>query len=536
MRSINVLLAVLVSVALALLVFEGGLRLVAPAFRPVETINQFHPKLGWVKRTDAEVDRKTSEFDITFHTNAQGLRHDADIALQKRPNTFRTMMLGDSFVLGYTVDREDLFLDLLERWWHKEERRAQVVNAGTEGYSTDQEVAWFQEYGKAYGPDLVLLFPYENDLYWNGQTQYNRFPKPRFRPDGKRESGELEDPGPGSKLSKTAIGRFFQIAILPRFQRNDGPPPHHFQPQGTDTWVYSEFAPLFEDQPDFMADAVARTRGALTALKRDCDAIGARLVMVPIPSESAIHPEERAKFQETALAGVPEAAWSPDRPVDTFLSLARELDIDALDARAFLRARAEKGGEPLYFDREWHFNPAGNRAFAEFLHDELETINALPEEHSALTAAAMPEAPPQPTGLAAFVGSFAIKLFAGLWLVLGTLYCLTYRDEKAPLAFLKVGGMLALVFGIVLGGTRLLGSLSPEVSQLFLIVFLLGILGFVAYKLGRRLGTITELIKAFTLRGHWYLMPLVVVLLTIGSLLVVAASSPLIAPFIYTLF
>ena len=59
---------------------------------------------------------------------------------------------------------------------------------------------------------------------------------------------------------------------------------------------------------------------------------------------------------------------------------------------------------------------------------------------------------------------------------------------------------------------------------------------FVAYKLGRRLGTIAELLKSFTLRGHWYLMPLVVVLLSIGSLLVVAASSPLVAPFIYTLF
>jgi hypothetical protein len=66
--------------------------------------------------------------------------------------------------------------------------------------------------------------------------------------------------------------------------------------------------------------------------------------------------------------------------------------------------------------------------------------------------------------------------------------------------------------------------------------FVLVVLGFVGWKLGRRLATIAELFRSFTLRGHWYLMPLVVVLLTIGSLLVVAASSPLIAPFIYTLF
>jgi hypothetical protein len=74
------------------------------------------------------------------------------------------------------------------------------------------------------------------------------------------------------------------------------------------------------------------------------------------------------------------------------------------------------------------------------------------------------------------------------------------------------------------------------VAPYILVVFVVGILAFVAVKLGRRLGTIFELLAAFTKRGHWYLMPLVVILLTIGSLLVVAASSPLVAPFIYTLF
>ena len=78
--------------------------------------------------------------------------------------------------------------------------------------------------------------------------------------------------------------------------------------------------------------------------------------------------------------------------------------------------------------------------------------------------------------------------------------------------------------------------LPSSIADYVLAVLLLVLFGFIAYKLGRRLGTILELMKAFTLRGHWYLMPLVVVLLTIGSLLVVAASSPIIAPFIYTLF
>ncbi len=123
-----------------------------------------------------------------------------------------------------------------------------------------------------------------------------------------------------------------------------------------------------------------------------------------------------------------------------------------------------------------------------------------------------------------------------LWVLLGTLYTRTYRDEPAVLAFLKVGGLLALIFTIAIGGTALIAMLSPMIAKIVLVTVILTILGFVAYKLGDRLGTAAELLKSFTLRGHWYLMPLLAVLVTIGSLLVVAASSPLVAPFIYTLF
>jgi hypothetical protein len=72
--------------------------------------------------------------------------------------------------------------------------------------------------------------------------------------------------------------------------------------------------------------------------------------------------------------------------------------------------------------------------------------------------------------------------------------------------------------------------------MLAFVVVIAVILGFVVFKLGDRISTIAELVAAFIGRGHWYLMPVLVVLLTVGSLLVVAASSPLVAPFIYTLF
>jgi hypothetical protein len=196
--------------------------------------------------------------------------------------------------------------------------------------------------------------------------------------------------------------------------------------------------------------------------------------------------------------------------------------------QAFQRRVAD--GERLYFKKEWHFNPAGNVALADFLHKEFDNNALFPAEHRALKPGGIPEHS-HAGGIPAF-----LKVYAALWLVLTILYLGSYRDEPLWQPPLKVAALLALVFTIVLGGGKLVALLPPDVSRWVLLGFLAAILGFVAFKLGRRLGTIVEQLKAFTLRGHWYLMPLVVILLTIGSLLVVAASSPLVAPVIYTLF
>ena len=113
----------------------------------------------------------------------------------------------------------------------------------------------------------------------------------------------------------------------------------------------------------------------------------------------------------------------------------------------------------------------------------------------------------------------------GLWylaltFLLGTLYSRTYTEESAASAYVRVALLLAVVFATAIGVGTLVGSLSPTAGRIVLMGLVIALLTFVAYKLGDRIGTILELLTAFALRGHWYLMPLVVVLL-----LTVAASS-----------
>jgi lysophospholipase L1-like esterase len=516
-KALNVLLSIVISILLFVFALEGGLRLIGMG--PKDTIHEFDSKLGWVKSPEAVGKYSTSEFDVTFKISEQGLRDDL-IQKEKFAGTWRGMALGDSFVLGYTVDREDLFVDMLEQSVKADNQANDIVNAGTEGWSTDQEVLWFLEHGKSYNPDLVLLFPYENDLFWNGQTRYGRFPKPRFGVGGEIETEHMQDPGAKPWFERYAIGMPLKPLLA---KKQAGAPP--WSPDGSHTLAGPnlERAAYFHGAPDFMRESVERTRAALTSLKQACAEIGADLVIVPIPNKSSVSADAQAVLAQSI--GVVQDMWSAEKPVDTFLGLAKDLGIRSLDARAALKASAA-GGRALYFERDWHFNPAGNRAFASFLQANLG--DALPS-----ASAPVPTESSAPADRGIPTWGF---VFAALLLVLGTSYGQTYKDENRALAFLKVGLLLSFVFTIVLGGQEVLGGLSPRLAQLLGTVFIIGILGFVLYKLGRRTGTVLELFSAFVQRGHWYLMPLVVILLTIGSLLVVAASSPLVAPFIYTLF
>jgi hypothetical protein len=315
--------------------------------------------------------------------------------------------------------------------------------------------------------------------------------------------------------------------LKPFLDDHSGDAKYLFKPDGGSVGISKEFAPLLVTPPDFLADSFARCKGALTALKQKCDELGAKVALVPIPSHSAVDEAYAEKFGRDQLGGIARSAWSADRPVDTFLAFGQELGIPTLDPRPALRGQ-QSAKHPLYFGTDWHLNPDGNEVLAEFLHDGFDAIGFVPAASHAVPMTTVTHAAKSPRWP---------YVFAALWLVLGTAFVITYRGKENPVrGFLGVGLMLAMVFTIVLGGGKLMGHVPPKYSIWIGLAVVAGILIFVAYKLGRRLTTILELVRSFTLRGHWYLMPLVVVLLSIGSLLVVAASSPLIAPFIYTLF
>ena len=541
MRALNVLLALLFPVLLFVALFEGGLRLMGKG--PEETGLQFDQAVGWAKKPNTSYTRSGPGYSATIELNELGLRDDPMDSPAKPANTTRVLVLGDSFTLGYTVDRDALFVDLLEGWCEAEGRSVDVVNAGTQAWSTDQSIAWLEEYGREFEPDVVVLAPYDNDLYYNGQTNYSEYTKPRYDAEGFLDAGEIVDPwADGVPASKT-----WAIAKLLFETRTPGA---RFTPPGGSNPLPADFAPLFPGVgADVLGDCLERSRGVLAAAKRITDQMGAELLVAPIPSHSAVEADMAQRMSE--FFGVEASSWQPSRPVELVMGWCEELGIQAADPTEALVAatkieRTEGGdidyaaSERCYLDffengQEWHFNERGNEVYGRFLHEQLAGRGWLPdgEREVELVAATVATSEPEgglPTWMVVF-GVLFVALSAG--------YISFYRDEPAPLAIAKVFALLSVIFATFLGVKWLittLNAINPTFGMLLGAAFVIGVLGFVAYKLGNRLATIAELFKAFTLRGHWYLMPVVVILLTIGSLLVVAASSPLVAPFIYTLF
>lgn len=103
--------------------------------------------------------------DALVHINSMGLRGN-DISLKKGEGVKRIIVLGDSFIFGPGVSDDETLPAQLEEILNRRDLgiRFEVLNAGTNGYNTEQEVEYFQKKGLAFSPDLVILTFFQNDL------------------------------------------------------------------------------------------------------------------------------------------------------------------------------------------------------------------------------------------------------------------------------------------------------------------------------------------------------------------------------------
>lgn len=103
--------------------------------------------------------------DKLVKINSKGFR-DHEYHEEKRENTLRIIVLGDSFTFGVGVTLENAYPKQLEKMLNKKSssRPVEILNMGVPGYNTYQELILLKEVGLNYKPDLVIVGFVLNDV------------------------------------------------------------------------------------------------------------------------------------------------------------------------------------------------------------------------------------------------------------------------------------------------------------------------------------------------------------------------------------
>jgi hypothetical protein len=101
---------------------------------------------------------KEIEYDYLWANNSLGMR-DRERSVEKDPDSFRIIFLGDSMVQGYGVPFEQSMVYRLETSLNQplREQKLEVFNGGVFGYSPMLEYFYLKELLPLVSPDLVLV-------------------------------------------------------------------------------------------------------------------------------------------------------------------------------------------------------------------------------------------------------------------------------------------------------------------------------------------------------------------------------------------
>lgn len=335
---------------------------------------RFDPMLGWSKPRGARGVVERPEYRVESAINGLGLRG-PERAYAKPPGVRRVLLLGDSFVDGYTVDEDQTVRAVLERLLAPD-GAVEVLNGGTHGYSTDQELLFFEAEGRRYAPDEVVLLFYYNDLHGNVTTEG----KPYFAV----EDGALSlrnSPIPPPRKDELARHRTFTLrpfrgSMALRLLSNRtlaGRPELHrvlaraglAEPmEEADPPQSWPFGPAHLREVD---DMWTRTTLILRALDKSVRDAGARLTILYVPTRFEV---DDVSWDLTRRRNGWGPRWKRERVIERLVAVCREAALRCVDPRTRFRAAEESGAE-TYFPQDGHWAAAGHRVAAEAIRDAL---------------------------------------------------------------------------------------------------------------------------------------------------------------------
>lgn len=346
---------------------------------------EYDSLLGWRKVPNASGQHITDEYMISENFNSQGIRG-PEYPYNKFTDEYRILTLGDSFTEGYTVEFNELFSEVLKRELNNRgDRYYEVINAGTGGYSTDQELLFFQNEGKKYIPDLTILMFCINDVWYNNQSEYPRAYKPLFKlEDGELRLTNVPVPKPVTTSALVAVeksllqnikewlNRKSYVYNFTRRVKNS----HYWHALAVKLgWSNSQEPPIPDVwlviEKTYNAEIRAAwevTEAILIKLHREILSAGSKLLVFYIPPRPSIYFEYWQAMKRQY--GLSDENWNPEQAGIELESICKRNNINLIKPTKRFITEVNKAGKKrkwLHFIKDGHWNAEGHKFVGEIL-------------------------------------------------------------------------------------------------------------------------------------------------------------------------
>lgn len=384
---------IILIIAVCILIIETVLRFYIPTGGHTSFNHRIpHPVFGWALQPGISYINNMPEGNIPVTHNSLGFR-DVEHSIENSHDIFRILVLGDSYMEGYSVKLEDMFHRNIQLLAHMENIDIEIINMGVGGYGTLQEYLVFRDIGQHYKPDIVLLGFYSgNDLRNNSlvleSININKGSmKSRSRPfldssddtawtitqhdyDGARRRYFAERTRADSLANKLVTHSAFIKAVLLAKKRVER------MLSKEDLSLATIGSNYCQEHPEY-TDAWKTTKRILERLKNDTSHIGAELFVFTVP---ALYEADKNKILFTPNRDLVCRENPP--AYNRLKGILNGLDIEYIDLLPSFRKSMKNDTHNLFRRSDGHWNENGHRIAADIVYSAIKDHINLKTKHS----------------------------------------------------------------------------------------------------------------------------------------------------------
>jgi len=327
----------------------------------------------------------TDDYSVVFQFNSKGIRG-PEYSYFKPAGEYRILILGDSFAMGYGVNFDDLFSEILKRKLNNNRKDCaksfQIINTGVGGWCTGTELLFFDDEGKKYKPDLTIVMFFENDAWNNNQADFYRIYRlGRLLPDiaiperaKEKSSGRVLAGGSYSlkKIKKWLAENSYLYKFISFRVKNE----RHLFLLAKRLHLLGERRPFFPDEfrvwrrnyDDQTIAAWKMTEAIMLKMKEETDSAASELLVFYIPTPASIY---NSVWRDTQKKyGISDRDCDINKVGIELADICGRNNIDFINPKDVFIKEANglmAKGRTLYYLHEGHWNVDGNKLVAEIL-------------------------------------------------------------------------------------------------------------------------------------------------------------------------